>query len=162
LVAQLGDDSFLGHSFPKFIYIDSNGDLWKAFAGFDEAGEVTDKLSFDSTIGNDSPLTPIAITAYTSPDCSGSPNFIGVPYAHVVFFEQHLDGSRIPRVRNTNAQPTNARIQSRVNPGTNSHAGHDCVTELLPNAKVLTAADTTIAAQPSIAFSPPLHPVLTP
>lgn len=144
------------------MYIDSNGDLWEAGASFDMTGEITETMSFDSTIGNGDLLTPIAITAYTSPDCSGSPNFIGVPYAHVVFFEQHLDGSRIPRVRNTNAQPTNAQIQSRVDPNTNSTAGHNCVTGLLPNSHVLTAADTTIVTQPSIAFSPPLHPVLTP
>jgi hypothetical protein len=164
LVAQLGDTGFVGFSFPKFLYIDSNGDLWRASAGFDEAGVLTDKLSFDSTIGNANLGVPIAITAYTSPDCSGSPSFVGVPYAHVVFFEQHLDGSRIPRVRNTKAQPTNVQIQSSLDPGTNSTGGHDCIAGPFPfpNAQVLTAADTTIVTQPGIAFSPPLHPVFTP
>lgn len=108
LFAQLGGP---GDSVLRFMYVDSNGDLWAAGVGADEA------LFFDSA------LVPSGLpglfnvgTVYTSPDCSGPPSFLGVPYAHVVFFEQHVDDSRILRVRNINAQLTNAIIQSIVNP----------------------------------------------
>jgi hypothetical protein len=141
---------FGDHLGGDLAYVDANDDFWSVFV-------ADDTLFFRSTIN------AIQFIGYTTPDCSGPPNFgnfIGSPpppFAHTVFLDSQ-SGSGLLRVRNTNAKLTNVQIQSVLDSG----GVHECHTDVSGSFLVLTAADTTIVTPPTIAVSMPLHPVFTP
>jgi hypothetical protein len=135
------------------MYVDSNGDFWSVSTRVEPFPLGEEKLFFGG-------LSGATTFFYTSPDCSGPPNFVNLPaYAHVVFDELRPDQSHILRVRQTNAKLQNILVQSTLQ--SNSFPMRcDSVDPQLWT--VLIAADTTVVTPPNIAVSLPLHPVLTP
>jgi hypothetical protein len=138
------------------MYVDSNGDFWSA-----HIGEDATTLSFG-------PLFRAGqFLVYTSPDCSGPPNFGNVfgdappSVAHVVFLDRVDGNSGNMRVRNTNAKLKNIQVQSILDTAVEPD---ECRTVRPFPDFVLPFADTTVVTPPDIviAVSPPLHPVLTP
>jgi hypothetical protein len=136
------------------MYVDSNGDFWSVFIGTGE-----DTLLFSGTN-----RFSVQYFAYTSPDCSGPPNFTNVLgqeiplFSHVVFLDQSIDVKGIWRVRNMNSRLTTIQAQSIRD----LFAQPQCTTLEEQPVPVLTLADTTVVTPPNIAVSMPLHPVFIP